>query len=122
VDNTTDVYDAAPDATTVELGATIQVNPREGAGQSAVSKVEFYKESGGAPPEYIGAGTLVNGTSPPEYRLSYSADSHGAVNEVKTYFANCVARSTVDPTWKVPSFSRPVRVRRLGTVATAASH
>jgi hypothetical protein len=31
---------------------------------------------------------------------------------VPPYFANCVAKSTVDATKKVPSYSRPVRVRR----------
>jgi hypothetical protein len=35
------------------------------------------------------------------------------VDEVRTYFANCVAKSTQDGTKKVPSYSRPVRVRRL---------
>ena len=119
VDSTTDVYDAPADAATVELGATIEINPREGAGSSTVGKVEFYKESGGVPAEYIGDGTAVDGTSPPEYRLSYSAESHGAADEVKTYFANCIAQSVVDTALKVPSFSRPVRVRRLGMVETA---
>ena len=113
VDNTTDVYDAAPDAITVDLRASIQVNPREGAGSSVASKVEFYKESGGGPAEYIGDGTPVPGTSPPEYQLAYDAETHGTADEVKTYFANCIARSTIDTTRKVPSYSRPVRVRRL---------
>jgi hypothetical protein len=77
-----------------------------------VDKVEFYKESEGTAPQYIGNGRLVSGTSPPRYHLSYSAASHGAVSQVRTYFANCVARSVQDPTKKVPSYSRPVRVRR----------
>ena len=71
------------------------------------------RRAAGAPPEYIGDGTLVAGTSPAQYQLSYAADSHGAVNDVMTYFANCVARSVQDRTKKVPSYSRPVRVRRL---------
>jgi CubicO group peptidase (beta-lactamase class C family) len=112
VDNTTDVYSNAPDATAVELTASIEINPREGAGSSVVSSVEFYKESGGTLPEYIGRGTLVGGTSPPEYTLSYSAGAHGSRGEIKTYFANCVAKSVVDPTRKVPSYSRPVRILR----------
>ncbi len=119
VDNATDVYDVAPDATTVDLTASIQVNPREGAGSSVVSKVEFYKESGGAPAEYIGDGTPVPGTSPAQYQLAYDAEAHGPPDEVRTYFANCIAQSTIDPTRKVPSYSRPVRVRRLGTGETA---
>ncbi|MFL5403076.1 MAG: serine hydrolase, partial [Gemmatimonadales bacterium] len=116
VDTTTDVYDSAPDVTTIDLAAEIVVDPREGAGSSEVDRVEFYKESGAVAPEYIGDGTLVAGTSPPQYQLSYSADSHGTADEIKTYFANCVARSTLDATKKVPSYSRPVRVRRLVTV------
>ena len=43
----------------------------------------------------------------------YNADDHGLADDVRTYFANCVARSAVDPTKKVPSYSRPVRIRRL---------
>jgi hypothetical protein len=77
-----------------------------------VDRVEFYKESDGGLVQYVGKGSLLNGTSPPQYRLSYDAASHGALGEVKTYFANCIAKSTVDPTRKVPSYSRPVRVRR----------
>jgi CubicO group peptidase (beta-lactamase class C family) len=113
VDNTTDVYDNPLDATTVDLAAEISINPREGAGSSEVDKVEFYKESDGTAPQYIGDGTLVAGTSPPKYQLSYGAESHGAADDVRTYFANCVARSAQDDTKKVPSYSRPVRVRRL---------
>ncbi|MBA3444868.1 MAG: beta-lactamase family protein [Gemmatimonadales bacterium] len=113
VDNTTDIYDSSPDASTITLTAEIQVNPREGAGSSAVDKVEFYKEGDGPGAQFIGTGTLVAGTSPQQYRLSYSADSHGAANQVRTYFASCVARSTQDQSKKVPSYSRPVRVRRL---------
>jgi hypothetical protein len=55
---------------------------------------------------------LVGGTDPAEYQLSYSADSHGAVGDTKTYFANCVAKSVKDGSKKVPSYSEPVRVRR----------
>jgi len=113
VDNRTDIYESPPDATTVDLTAEIEVNPREGAGSSVVDKVEFYKEVEGAPPRYIGNGTLVAGTSPRQYQMSYSAESHGAADRVVTYFANCVARSAQDGTKKVPSYSRPVRVRRL---------
>lgn len=112
VDNTTDVYDSPLDATTIDLTAEITINPREGAGSSRVARVDFYKEIPGSVPEYIGAGTLVAGTSPPQYQLSYSVDSHGAANEVRTYFANCLAKSVQDGTKKVPSYSRPVRVRR----------
>jgi hypothetical protein len=112
VDNTTDVYDSPLDATTIDLTAEITINPREGAGSSRVARVDFYKEIPGSVPEYIGAGTLVGGTSPPRYQLSYSVASHGAANEVRTYFANCLAKSVQDATKKVPSYSRPVRVRR----------
>jgi CubicO group peptidase (beta-lactamase class C family) len=119
VDNTTDVYDSPVDATTIDLAAEIQINPREGAGSSVVDKVEFYKESGTTAPEYIGNGTLVAGTSPPQYQLAYSAESHGAADEVRTYFANCVAKSALDNTKKVPSYSRPVRVKRLVTAQPA---
>jgi len=111
-DNSTDVYDTPSGASTIDLDAEIRVNPREGAGSSVVDRVEFYKESDGGLVEYVGKGALLNGTSPPQYRLSYAAASHGALGEVKTYFANCIAKSTVDPTRKVPSYSRPVRVRR----------
>jgi hypothetical protein len=62
--------------------------------------------------EYIGDGTLVEGSSPARFQLSYSADSHGAVGDVKTYFANCIAKSTQNGSKKVPSYSRPVRVSR----------
>jgi CubicO group peptidase (beta-lactamase class C family) len=112
VDNVTDVYASASGAATIELAAEIQVDPRESAGLSVAEKVEFYKEGGAAAPVYIGDGTLVAGTSPAQYQLSYNAESHGAVNEIRTYFANCVARSTQDPSKRVPSYSRPVRVRR----------
>jgi hypothetical protein len=88
------------------------VSPREGAGSSVVDKVEFYKESDGGLVELIGTGTLIDGTSPAQYELAYDADAHGAVGDIRTYFANCVAKSTVDGTKKVPSYSRPVRVRR----------
>jgi CubicO group peptidase (beta-lactamase class C family) len=110
VDHMTDVYPSSADRT-IELTAEILANPREGEGSSVAARVEFYKESGGSP-EYIGDGTLLAGTNPPQYLLSYSAESHGSAGEVRTYFANCVARSTVDPTREVPSYSRPVRVRR----------
>lgn len=112
VDTATDIYQSPPDATTIDLAAEITVNPREGAGSSEIDKVEFYKETDGSAPEYIGDGTIVSGTSPPQYRLSYSAESHGAANEIRTYFANCIARSVQDLTKKVPSYSRPVRVKR----------
>jgi len=112
VDHETDVYNSAPAATTIDLTAEITVNPREGAGSSVVDRVEFYKESGGAAVEYIGDGTLVAGTSPSQYRLSYDASSHGEAGSVRTYFANCVARSVQDGTKQVPSYSRPVRVMR----------
>ena len=99
-------------ATTVDLRAEIKINPREGAGSSVVDKVEFYKETGEAAPQYIGNGTLLAGTSPAQYQLAYSADDHGLAGDVRTYFASCVAKSVQDPTKKVPSYSRPVRVRR----------
>jgi hypothetical protein len=113
VDHTTDVYSSPSNATTIDLVAEITVNPREGEGSSLVDRVEFYKESDGTPPQHIGDGTLVPGTSPPEYQLPYGADDHGATGTVATYFANCIASSTQDNTKKVPSYSRPVRVRRL---------
>ncbi|HEY3116791.1 MAG TPA: hypothetical protein VGK54_08620, partial [Chloroflexota bacterium] len=113
VDNKSDVYDSPVDASTIDLAAEITVNPREGDGSSVVDKVEFYKESDGTGPEYIGNGTLVAGTSPAQYQLSYTADNHGAAGDVRTYFANCVAKSAQDGTKKVPSYSRPVRVRRM---------
>jgi CubicO group peptidase (beta-lactamase class C family) len=113
VDNTSDVYTSPMEATAIDLVAEVRVNPREGAGSSVVDKVEFYKEVAGAAPQYIGDGSLVPGSNPAQYQLSYSAESHGAVDEVRTYFANCVAKSTQDGSKKVPSYSRPVRVRRL---------
>ncbi len=112
VDNTTDAYDSPPDAASIDLTAEITVNPREGAGSSRVAKVEFYKEIPGSAPAYIGTGTLVAGTSPPRYQLSYGVDGHGGTGEVRTYFANCIAKSVQDGTKRVPSYSRPVRVRR----------
>jgi CubicO group peptidase (beta-lactamase class C family) len=117
VDNTTDVYNSPEGATTIDLTAEIKINPREGAGSSVVDKVEFYKETEAAAPQYIGNGTLVTGTSPPRYRLAYSAESHGAADQVRAYFANCIAKSVIDNTKKVPSYSRPVRVKRLVTAA-----
>ena len=116
VDANTDVYATSVDAVTVDLTAEIAVNPREGAGSSVIDKVEFYKEVSGAPPLLVGRGTLVPGTSPAQYQLSYDAESHGATGETRTYFANCVARSAVDATRKVPSYSQPVRVLRRGEV------
>jgi CubicO group peptidase (beta-lactamase class C family) len=113
VDNVSDVYTTLMDATTIDLVAEITVNPREGAGSSVVDRIDFYKETGSAPPVFIGTGTLVPGSSPARYRLSYSAESHGAVNNVQTYFANCIAKSTQNSTKKVPSYSAPVRVMRL---------
>ena len=98
---------------TIHILAEIQVSPREGEGSSVVDRVEFYKESEGIAPQHIGNGTLVVGTSPPQSQLSYSVDGHGASGEIKTYFANCVAKSTQDGTRGVPSYSRPVRVRRM---------
>ena len=112
VDDATDVYDSPADAAAITLTAEIRVNPREGAGSSVADRVEFYKESGDAPPELIGKGVLVAGSSPARYELAYDPDSHGPAGEVRTYFASCVARSTVDGTSRVPSYSRPVRVRR----------
>jgi hypothetical protein len=114
VDKATDVYDSAPDATAIDLVAEIKVNPREGAGSSVPDRVEFYKEGDGPTPQLIGRGTRISGTSPAQFRLSYAADAHGTAGEVRTYFANCVARSTVNGTKKVPSYSRPVRIRRAG--------
>ena len=83
VDNVTDVYSSPSNAATIDLAAEITVNPREGEGSSVVDRVEFYKEVGGVAPEHIGNGTLVPGTSPPQYQLSYSADAHGVVGEAK---------------------------------------
>jgi CubicO group peptidase (beta-lactamase class C family) len=113
VDRVTDVYDNPAGAPTVELAAEITVNPREGAGSSVASRVEFYRETGGSPPQYIGDGVMVAGSSPARYELSYLADNHGAVDEVRTYFASCVASSVQDGAKEVVSYSRPVRVRRL---------
>jgi CubicO group peptidase (beta-lactamase class C family) len=112
VDNATDTYAGPAGAAAIELEAEIQVNPREGEGSSVVDRVEFYEEGEGAGPQHIGDGIPVPGTNPARYQLSYSADGHGPVGEARTYFANCIARSTQDETKKVPSYSRPVRVRR----------
>jgi hypothetical protein len=112
VDNVTDVYSSPSNAATIDLTAEITVNPREGEASSVVDRVEFYKEGGGVAPEHIGNGTLVPATSPPQYQLSYSAGAHGLVGEAQTYFASCIAGSAQDSTRQVPSFSRPVRVRR----------
>jgi CubicO group peptidase (beta-lactamase class C family) len=112
VDHTTDTYAGPPGAATIELTAEIRVNPREGEGSSVVDRVEFYKEGDETGPQHIGDGTLVAGTNPAQYQLAYSAESHGIEGEAKTYFANCVARSVQDPSKHVPSYSRPVRVRR----------
>ena len=114
VDKVTDVYDTPATALSVELIAEIQVNPREGAGSSVADKVEFYKENGLGAPKRVGYGTLVAGSNPARYRLRYSLSNHGLPGEVMTYFANCIARSAQDSTLKVPSYSRPVRVRRTG--------
>jgi CubicO group peptidase (beta-lactamase class C family) len=111
VDNTTDVYANPPDAAAIELAAEIRVSPREEDGSSVVDRVEFYKEGDGGV-QSIGSGTLLPGSNPPQYGLSYMANSHGTAGEVRTYFANCVARSVQDGTKEVPSYSRPVRVRR----------
>jgi CubicO group peptidase (beta-lactamase class C family) len=113
VNSSTDVYPSSSNAKTIDLAAEITVNPREGSGSSVVDRVEFYKEAGGSGPLLIGDGRLVSGGNPAEYELSYGAANHGAVGDVRTYFANCVAKSTQDGTKKVPSYSRPVRVRRL---------
>jgi CubicO group peptidase (beta-lactamase class C family) len=112
LDDVTDVYNTPPDATSIDLVAEIQVNPREGAGSSVADKVQFYKEGGAGAPEYIGDGAVVPGTSPARYQLSYSAESHGEAGEIRTYFANCVAKSTIKAAKKVPSYSRPVRLQR----------
>ena len=112
VDKVTDVYSTPSDATTVELIAEIRVNPREGGGASVVDRVEFYKEDGVTQPKLVGTGTLMTGTDPARYRLSLTESSHGAPGAVMTYFASCVAKSTQDGSKKVPSYSRPVRVRR----------
>lgn len=112
VNDVTDVYDTPAGAGTIDLSAEIQVDPREGVGSSMADKVEFYEEDGGTPPQLIGTGTLVAGSDPARYQLSYDAAGHGVVGDVRTYFANCVARSVQDKSKKVPSYSRPVRVRR----------
>jgi beta-lactamase family protein len=111
VDKLTDVYDSPSGATTIDLTAEIRVNPREGDGSSVADRVEFYKEDGVSAPRLIGVGTLVEGTDT-QYRLSYAADAHGTAGTVRTYFANCVGHSVGDATKQVPSYSRPVRVRR----------
>ncbi len=113
VDRTTDFYSSSSAAGTIDLVAEITPNPREGEGSSVVSRVEFYKESEGIAPQYIGDGTSVAGTSPSQYQLSLSADSHGAPGDVRTYFASCVAKSVQDGSKEVPSYSRPVRVQRM---------
>jgi len=112
VDKVTDVYESPADATAIELAAEIRVNPREGDGSSVADRVEFYKEDGPSAPKLVDVGTLVEGSDPVQYRLSYGTDNHGAPGTVMTYFANCVARSLVDSTKMVPAYSRPVRVRR----------
>jgi CubicO group peptidase (beta-lactamase class C family) len=113
VDSTTDVYSSPADASTIDLEAEITVNPRDGAGSSVPDKIEFYKESDGGVTEYIGDGTLVADATPARYALAYGAPIHGAVGDVRTYFANCVAQSVQNSTRKVPSYSQPVRVRRM---------
>jgi CubicO group peptidase (beta-lactamase class C family) len=113
VDKSIDVYSTPSGAAAIDLTAEITVNPREGEGSSVANRVEFYKESGGSAPELIGNGTLLPGTSPPRYQLSYSAESHGSAGTINTYFANCVAQSVQDGSKEVPSYSRPVRVRRM---------
>jgi len=112
VNKVTDVYGTRSGATTVELTAEIRVNPREGAGSSVVDRVEFYKEDGSTQPKLMGLGTRVSGTDPAQYRLVVGGSSHGAPGTTMTYFASCVGKSTQDGTKKVPSYSRPVRVRR----------
>ena len=113
IDDVSDQYTSPIDGLSIDLVAEIRVNPREGSGSSVVDRVDFYKETGVTAPVFIGKGTLVPGSSPAQYQLSYSAESHGAVGDVQTYFANCVAKSTQDPGKKVPSYSEPVRVKRL---------
>jgi hypothetical protein len=112
VDHLTDTYAGTPGAATIDLTAEITVDPREGAGSSEADRIEFYKEGDAAGVQHIGDGTLVEGSNPSRYRISYNAESHGLAGEARTYFANCVARSAQDPTKQVSSFSRPVRVRR----------
>lgn len=113
VDKETDVYESPSETTSIDLAAEITVNPREGAGSSVADKIQFYEEGEDGVPVSIGFGTPVSGTSPAQFELSYAAESHGGIGEVKTYFANCIAKSTKDGSKKVPSYSRPVRVRRL---------
>jgi hypothetical protein len=110
VDRITDVYDSPAGAAAIEMTAEIRVDPREGTGSSLPARVEFYQEGAGT--RLIGEGTLMPGTTPARYQISLAADSHGPLGEVRTYFANCVARSVSDETKEVPSYSRPVRVRR----------
>ena len=113
VDDETDVYPTAQDAVAVVLEAEITVDPREGAGSSVPDQVEFYKESDGGVTERIGTGTPVSGSSPARYRLDYDAALHGPVGDARTYFANCIARSSSQATRKVPSYSTPVRIQRM---------
>ncbi|HEX3274537.1 MAG TPA: serine hydrolase domain-containing protein [Gemmatimonadales bacterium] len=112
VDQTTDVYDSPAEAGTVDLEAEIQVNPREGDGASVPDRVEFYRETGVGAPTLAGMGSLIGGTAPARYLLSINPDRHGVPGSTVTYFASCVARSTADSASQVPSYSRPVRVRR----------
>jgi hypothetical protein len=112
VDKVTDVYSTPSGTTTIELTAEIRVNPREGAGLSVPDRVEFYKEDGSTQPKLVGTGTRLSGSDPAQYRLAVSGSSHGAPGTTMTYFASCVANSTQDGTKKVPSYSRPVRLRR----------
>jgi CubicO group peptidase (beta-lactamase class C family) len=112
IDAATDVYAAAPGDPAIQLEAEITVDPREGTGSSVADRVEFYQESDAGMIERIGDGTLLAAGNPARYALSYDAAAHGAVGDVRTYFANCVARSTRDNTKFVPSYSRPVRVSR----------
>lgn len=112
VDDQTDVYPSPVEAAAIELEAEITVNPREGSGSSVPDKIEFYKENDGGVTEWIGNGVPVPETSPARYRLTYDAELHGAVGDARTYFANCIAKSTRKASKKVPSYSRPVRVRR----------
>ena len=54
----------------------------------------------------------IGGIAPARYLLSINPDRHGVPGSTVNYFASCVARSTVDSASQVPSYSRPVRVRR----------
>ncbi|HEX3275133.1 MAG TPA: serine hydrolase domain-containing protein [Gemmatimonadales bacterium] len=112
VDQVTDVYQTPPDAAAIALTAEIRVNPREGDGASVADRVEFYQETGAGAPTLMGIGTPIEGSEPAAYQLLLAADRHGTAGSVATYFANCVARSTVDSSKQVPSYSRPVRIRR----------